>query len=191
MGGILCVCDNETTPDEDKREGQYYREDNAKTTEGVEGTTGLKRGLKPSTADGLSHKSPRKSIKKGTPRNSVGSIEEVNGEIDPEAKHMRSGSLGARKLELLAVNEVDDSKSEVNTSSKKSSFINPDEPLAMAVRPKPRDTSPEKEVAVLGAALAGELSDSDSDQSMGSSGYEEPQGLFSDFVLQDGELTSE
>ena len=51
----MCVCDNETTPEEDKREGQYFREDTQKETEGaVEGTTGLKRGLKPSTNEGRS-----------------------------------------------------------------------------------------------------------------------------------------
>lgn len=65
----------------------------------------------------------------------------------------------------------------------------------MQAMPKSRGKteSPEKEVAVLGAALAGELSDdfSDSEQSMGSSGDDEPQGLFSNFVLQDGELTDE
>lgn len=70
----MCVCDNETKPDEDKREGEYFKEDNVKETEGVEGTTGFKRGLKPSTHDGLTVKSTKKSIKKGTPRNSVGSI---------------------------------------------------------------------------------------------------------------------
>ena len=51
--------------------------------------------------------------------------------------------------------------------------------------PSMRGTSPEKDAAVLGAALAGELSDdfSDSDQSMGSSDEEEASGMFSNFIM--------
>ena len=63
---------------------------------------------------------------------------------------------------MLAGTEIDDSKSE-NNSSNKSSIIDNDEPLAIRPMPKARGVDPEKEAAVLGAALGGEDSDEISD----------------------------